>query len=87
MTEIMFEKYSIPAFFLCKNSVLSAYPVCFITQCRHISISADVAQSCLWDAAQSCLWEAAQSCLLDAAQSCLWDAAQSCLWDAAQSFL
>ena len=26
LTEIMFEKYNIPAFFLCKNSVLSAYP-------------------------------------------------------------
>lgn len=26
LTEIMFEKYNIPAFFLCKNAVLSAYP-------------------------------------------------------------
>ena len=26
LTEVMFEKYNIPAFFLCKNAVLSAYP-------------------------------------------------------------
>ena len=26
LTEIMFEKYNLPAFFLCKNAVLSAYP-------------------------------------------------------------
>jgi len=26
LTEIMFEKYNIPAFYLCKNAVLSAYP-------------------------------------------------------------
>ena len=32
MTEIMFEKYNIPAFFLCKNSVLSAYPSDLIKQ-------------------------------------------------------
>lgn len=27
LTELMFEKYNIPAFFLCKNAVLSAYPL------------------------------------------------------------
>lgn len=26
MTELMFEKYNVPAFFMCKNAVLSAYP-------------------------------------------------------------
>lgn len=26
LTELMFEKYNVPAFFLCKNAVLSAYP-------------------------------------------------------------
>lgn len=27
ITELMFEKYNVPAFFLCKNAVLSAYPL------------------------------------------------------------
>ena len=26
LAEIMFEKYNVPAFFLCKNAVLTAYP-------------------------------------------------------------
>lgn len=28
LTELMFEHYNIPAFFLCKSAVLSAYPLC-----------------------------------------------------------
>ncbi len=27
LTELMFEHYNIPAFFLCKSAVLSAYPL------------------------------------------------------------
>ena len=34
LTELMFEKYNVPAFFLCKNAVLSAYPLIIIIKSR-----------------------------------------------------